>query len=651
MSFKILIKVMSKQENCSFLEHLLGPISSPCFLQDPEAEVFYDLSNHEFAQSLPQFNWDKLAIAVDQKIHAYLYAPPTLCNIVGDFLKISLSREFEIRRLARETLDKYKELNFIYSFSNKLSGCYSVEDTTQMVLSQAAELIPATGISIMLWNEELQALKIADGMGQNNDPNLLLASSQGIAGHVFSRGKAEIVNGVFQDPRYVHGQQDEDHCLLCAPLKAKGRILGVMNMSNALHAPYLSMDLKLFEVLATQAASAIEKAMIYNHLQDSLKQSETLRLRAEEATKVRERFLANMSHEIRTPMNGILGMADLLLQSKVLAGENLENLELLRSSSSSLLRLLDDILHLSKLESGQFELEIMPFGLSELCTEAVKIQKCKPEASDRELSMQISTELPHSLMGDPTRLKQILHNLLSNAFKFSTNGPIKLIAERSGSNFLIHISDQGIGIEANRLEAIFDAFIQADLSTTRIYDGTGLGLTISRELARAMGGDLLVQSELGVGSTFTLSLPLIKAQETISKAPQQELDIELKFPDSTHILVAEDNPANMMVLGRMLKKLGIQFDHAKNGKEAVELFESKNYPLILMDCMMPEMDGYEATRTILAQSEVQPWIIAVTANAMEGDREKCQLAGMHDFLPKPLNLKDLKHKLHRGISR
>lgn len=370
---------------------------------------------------------------------------------------------------------------------------------------------------------------------------------------------------------------------------------------------------------------------------------------AEAANIMKGQFLANMSHEIRTPMNGILGFLDLLGRTALNESQRSYLMEA-RSASEILLYLINDILDFSKIEAGGMILESRQFALREVLENTVALMAPKTDGGP-VIDIRLADNLPHTVIGDPYRLKQVLTNLLSNAVKFTDKGIVRLSAERINpeeSTVALHfsVSDTGVGIREEDLKLLFRPFTQADASTSRKYGGSGLGLSISRELTRLMGGDIWAESTLGVGSTFHFVVRL----QPVEMLPGEDTPSELSIPcpsqtDDGHagsaprILLAEDNHINSMLMAVMLENRGLEWDIATDGAEAVAAFRRCDYELILMDCQMPGMDGYEATRIIRREEagRIRPVIVAMTANAMVGDREKCLRAGMDDYLSKPIS--------------
>jgi signal transduction histidine kinase/CheY-like chemotaxis protein/HPt (histidine-containing phosphotransfer) domain-containing protein len=370
---------------------------------------------------------------------------------------------------------------------------------------------------------------------------------------------------------------------------------------------------------------------------------------AESASRAKSEFLANMSHEIRTPMNGVLGVADLLLQT-ALPEKQQQLVRTIRASGKNLLYIINDILDFSKIEAGKLVLESINFDLRELIDGIYDLFSNKASEKGLTLTSKVHDNVLDIVYGDPVRLRQILTNLIGNAIKFTDSGTVhintELIKQKNDKICVLRfeVCDTGIGLVQEQKEGIFDTFSQADNSTTRKYGGTGLGLTISRQLVELMDGEIAVSSELDRGACFwfTVSLQVPADQEVALSEYQQE---QLKIDSNPHqygcrVLLAEDNITNQIVAEGMIELYGCKVDLAVNGREASQAVRDQQYDLILMDCQMPELDGYSATNEI-REFEKQTGgsrtpIVALTAHAMDGDRERCLVAGMDDYLSKPL---------------
>ncbi len=378
---------------------------------------------------------------------------------------------------------------------------------------------------------------------------------------------------------------------------------------------------------------------------------------AEHANEVKSQFLANMSHEIRTPMNGILGVASLLLKLK-LPGEGREYVKTIESSAEGLLGVINDILDFSSVEAGELALETAAFRPRNAVKGVVDLLAPRATAKGLLIRVEIAADVPEWVSGDASRLRQVLINLIDNAIKFTPEGRVEVDVAREhqvGESLYLRfaVRDTGIGIAAEKLAGLFAPFTQADGTSARPFGGTGLGLAISQRIVALMEGEISVRSAPGTGASFSFTARFATVPEPPEEAAVEREaagEPEAGEPRGRRILLAEDDKVNRMILSKQLDRLGYQVDAVENGFEVLEALGQRTYDLVLLDCQMPGLDGYETCRRIRQGDKGGLPVIAVTAHAMRGDREKCLAAGMDDYLAKPYRMEDLAAILSRWLA-
>ncbi len=423
----------------------------------------------------------------------------------------------------------------------------------------------------------------------------------------------------------------------------------LLNCANTIEALELNMMVrKQNEVLETK-------------IEERTRQLEIEKTRAEAASIAKSNFLATMSHEIRTPMNGVLGMAQVIAATELTEKQKLY-VNTILDSGNSLLVVINDILDFSKIEAGKMELEHNPFNLHKIITDVVSLFKSRAGEKNIHLSFDVEQGCPVDLIGDSLRIKQIIQNLVSNAVKFTEQGSIKIsisgsVVSDDIARLIVNVSDTGIGIDPRAQEKLFSDFTQVDSSTTRKFGGTGLGLAICKQLIMLMQGEIGVNSQPGQGATFwfTLNLNLNKNIQAQKLEDNIECTVKLK-PLTGTVLLVEDNKVNQFVAKAILEQFNLIVDIANDGLQAVKKNERKAYDLILMDCQMPVLDGFDATRKIRKnetdnKANQHIPIIALTANVHDKDRERCLAVGFDDYIPKPIVKNDLYKLLDKYLNQ
>ena len=687
--------VTVNQAACNLLgypeEELIGQPASLLFVEEEEEDT-------------GQFILSRHSLPVKRTVLHRLVKEGSISNVdkslltkSGDRIPVLLSGalmrdEDEIRGivcLALDVTDRKQAEKQITSQNSLLQAvnqvleralvCENEEEVAQVCLAVAEELTDSkfgfvgelnqAGLldTIAISNPGWEACKMPDSEATRLIKNMEI---RGVDRATLRDGKPRIVNDPASHPDKVGVPEGHPPIVsfLGVPLKHNGDTIGMIALANK-ESGYELGDLEAVEALSV----AFVEAMMRNRAEEELAKAKEA---ADEANRTKSEFLANMSHEIRTPMTAILGFTDILLDD-LKEPEALDAAQIVKRNAEHLLQLINNILDISKVEAGKIEVEPIRWSPRQIVAEVVSLLHVRADAKGLTLSDEYKGPLPETITTDPARLRQILVNLVGNAVKFTETGGVRIVTrlldDEDEPKLRFDVIDTGIGITEEQIESIFTPFTQADGSSTREFEGTGLGLTISRELARLLGGDVTASSEPGKGSTFSVTVAtgplegvrLVEYLTDAAPASEQPAQSTARFQEKLQcrVLLAEDIPDNQRLITAVLSEAGAEVTIAQNGREAVEKAlatrpgwgrrsgdPAQPFDVILMDIQMPVLDGYQATRRLRREGYTGP-IIALTAHAMRDDRQKCLDAGCDDYLTKPINQKKLVETVAKWVSR
>jgi len=632
-------------------------------------------------QSLVIAPGHEIEVAYGDTIHALRFVPIVDMDYVNVYGRNITERKQAEKRIQRQL----QQLSALRAIDIAISSTFDMKTSLAVLLNKVVSQLGISAAAVLLFNPSLFMLEYAAGQGFYSTAiqQSRLRVGEGLAGkaalerHIVHSIDLPQVSGDFTRVDLLKVEAFVSY--YAVPLIAKGELKGMLEI---FHRAELQPDqewLEFLETLGGQAAIAIDNAQLFENLQRSNIELERrvvertaelhqLNIELESANRAKDEFLANMSHELRTPLNSILGLSESLLEQRrgPLNDSQEKSLQTIESSGRHLLDLITDILDLSKIEAGKFEYRPQLILVEDLCRSSLAF--INSQAVKKSITVTYHNETTiSSITADPRRLKQILINLLSNAVKFTNeNGQVTLQVQTSSEQDRLQFSviDTGIGIAPEDLGRLFHPFVQLDSTLNRQFAGTGLGLTLVQKLTDLHGGSVEVESEVGKGSRFTIYLPLglettgqnqadePESEMSGNKKWRKDSDALRESPAPATILIAEDNVTNILTVGDYLESHGYEIVVAHNGVEAIEKAQATSPDVILMDIQMPVMDGLEAMRRLRADPQFASTpIIALTALAMPGDRERCLDAGANEYMSKPVSLKKLLHAIHEYLGK
>jgi len=590
----------------------------------------------------------------------------------GEVAPSALVAEAEILRELREAVDYRTAMSAILRV---ISGsAFDLTSVLLTVLTNAKTLCRADMAGLYRYQDGAYRFAVGDGLlpaYEKSERRQAIRPGPGtIVGWAALERRTVQITDAWSDPRYARKKDarvGKVRCMIGVPLLREGIPIGVIGLARERVEPYTQREIETVSTFAHQAVIAIENVRLFEELQAARKaaererdMAERARAEAEAANRAKSTFLAAMSHEIRTPMNGVLGMMEVLERSSLEPAQE-RNVAVMRQSAQGLLRIIDDVLDFSKIDAGRMDIEAAPFSLSELVAATVKTMLPQARRKHLELSAKPSSTGPDRVIGDPTRVRQILFNLVGNAIKFTDRGFVRINTtsrtEGDGSVLAsLIVTDSGIGMDETTRGRLFEPFMQADSSTTRRFGGTGLGLSIVRRLTQLMGGDVDVETAPGEGARFTVHLRLSEARPAAVLTEIEGDRLPPSFPPcatAARLLVADDHPVNLEVILRQLELLGLSAETAEDGAAALAKWRKAPHDIILLDLHMPVLDGFGLAKAIRHEEAKRGLprtaLVAVTADAIKGKDARCYAAGVDAFVTKPVSINALARTLVRWI--
>lgn len=546
---------------------------------------------------------------------------------------------------------KKESLNFLSTITEAIATATDAQSLADALFKVVDEFINVPYSSIFLWDFKENRLRLYANKGFSEEDKIYSEKTvmERHPGWVFTNREALVINDMQTEnvPNYVKSGKREFvvRSRLWMPISTEDKSLGAFGFASEEPNFFTEEYQSILKLCCRLAGNIYSNIIFVDSEKNYIEEIEFSMKQLQSATNAQQNFIAKMSHEMRTPLNGIIGMAKLMSKSP-LEEKQRSYLDIISDQSHVLLNLINDILDISKIQTEDFNIVDFPFNLDDTVNTVLKSQKFQADQKGIRLRYLKDSEVVSLVSGDSLRFAQILTNLISNAIKFTSSGEVRLslsVLNRDNEQQLLSftVKDSGIGIEENKLNAIFEKFTQADDSISRTHGGSGLGLYIVKELIQKMGGSIYVQSTVGKGSEFTFEIPFRINEESYK---EQDAETSVIF-DKSKLLIVEDNPVNLLYLETILSDFGFDIDRAIDGMEAVQKCRLNSYDLILMDVQMPKLDGISASKIIRNELKIDTPILAQSANTVQKDIDACYLAGMNAYIAKPFTIEQLIDKL------